>query len=82
MGLYEEIVKFVTLTARFCHEVSRFIPIKIQCMNHSDGLLMIKLLTEILLIIIHCAVVLFLLICLCKTCHLLRQKKKKNKINK
>ena len=52
-------------------------------MNYSDGLLMIKLLTEILLIIIHCAVVLFLLICWCKTCHLLRQKIKiKIKIKK
>ena len=40
---------------------------------------MIKLLTEILLIIIHCAVVVLLLICWCETYHLLRQNKYKNK---
>ena len=34
--LYEEIVKFVTLTARFCHEVSSFILIKIGVMCNGN----------------------------------------------
>ena len=34
--LYEEIVKFVTLTARFCHEVSSFISIQIEVMCNGN----------------------------------------------
>ena len=36
--LYEEIVKFITLTARFCHEVSSFISIKIGVMCNGNTL--------------------------------------------
>ena len=40
--LYEEIVKLLTLTARFCHEVSSFIWIKIGVMCNGNTVMVLN----------------------------------------